>query len=183
MICSICKSPVKPEETVKKCEFCNNEFHSDCWSENQGCGTPGCLNLPKKENIDPEGLTEATPWAAEKKGCPVCAELIPVNAQECPYCHQNFSTSSPLTAEDIRKRECLSREKLMITRGAYFIFAGGLLGVTAPLTLVVGGYWFSLKRKELREKTPAHYFLTITGLTLSVIYSIAILFQLFQGCS
>jgi len=171
MICSICKSPILQDESVKRCESCNYEFHFECWTENIGCGTPGCVNLPKTAGLETEVINDTSPWETEKKICPVCAELIAINSYQCPYCKEIFITTSPLTTDDIKNRYKPNQEPdFPEKKWAIVIFICGLLGITAPLNLIFGGIWFNSNKKILHTKSPALYFLAMIGLIFSIIY-------------
>jgi len=173
MICSICKSPILQHETVKRCESCNYEFHDECWTENEGCGTPGCVNLPKTVSKETEVINDTSPWEPETKICPVCAERIAINCYQCPYCKENFSTTSPLTTDDIKKRYNHNQEsEFPEKKWAIVIFIGGLLGITAPFNLIFGGIWFNVNRQKLEAESPALYFLALLGLIISITYLI-----------
>lgn len=43
--CGICQSIIIESESVKICEACQLPYHSECWSENLGCGAYGCRNV------------------------------------------------------------------------------------------------------------------------------------------
>ena len=42
--CPYCQTPVKPGQQVITCEKCDITHHEDCWLENGGCTTYGCLS-------------------------------------------------------------------------------------------------------------------------------------------
>src|SRR4030042_5310324 len=92
MNCSICKSPISPDEEITKCENCKNDFHLECWSENGGCGTPGCVNLPNVVKSQ----------AAATKTCPACSETIDLGEVVCPFCNERFTTIAPISAEELK---------------------------------------------------------------------------------
>jgi len=173
MICSICKSSIIQDETIKRCESCNYDFHFECWTENDGCGTPGCVNLPKKIEQATEVMNDTSPWEAETKICPLCAERIAINSYQCPYCQEHFNTTAPLTADDIKNQHNHNQEsEFPEKKWAIVIFISGLLGITAPFNLIIGGIWFYGIRQKLLAESPALYFLTLIGLIFSIIYLI-----------
>lgn len=173
MKCSICKSAINQDETIKRCESCNYDFHLECWTDNEGCGTPGCVNLPKTTERAAEVINDTSPWETETKTCPYCAEQIAINSYQCPYCKENFNTTAPLTADDIKYRYNDNRKSdFEEKKWAIIIFICGLLGITAPFNLVLGGIWFKDNRQKLHAESPALYFLTLFGLIFSIIYLI-----------
>lgn len=46
-ICPFCKSEFKPDDEIVVCSACDMPHHKDCWIENQGCTTFGCLGSIK----------------------------------------------------------------------------------------------------------------------------------------
>jgi hypothetical protein len=133
------------------------------------------MNLPSQENSEPEDVNNPSPWEIEKKICPVCAEHIPVNSDQCPYCKQRFSTASPMTSADFVKEQNTTSHDLPWKKEAIAIFAGSLFGITAPLILILGGFWFYRKREALKAESPALYFLTIAGLVISALYCLILI--------
>lgn len=46
-ICPYCKTEFKPGDDIIVCSQCDMPHHKDCWVENQGCTTFGCLGTIK----------------------------------------------------------------------------------------------------------------------------------------
>lgn len=46
-ICPFCKSEFKADDEIVVCSACDMPHHKDCWIENQGCTTFGCLGSIK----------------------------------------------------------------------------------------------------------------------------------------
>lgn len=46
-VCPYCKTPFRPDDEVVVCSQCEMPHHKDCWVENQGCTTFGCLGTIK----------------------------------------------------------------------------------------------------------------------------------------
>jgi hypothetical protein len=44
-LCSICQCDIEPADQIIECPECNLPYHDDCWSENFGCSTYGCLQV------------------------------------------------------------------------------------------------------------------------------------------
>ena len=81
--CPYCQFPIKPGEEVHKCRQCGTAHHEDCWRENGGCTTYGCLEAPARpdsaQQLDPgvEAVgTEVTVLPATKPGAePISPKL------------------------------------------------------------------------------------------------------------
>lgn len=56
-ICPFCKTEFKPGDEIVVCSACDMPHHKDCWIENQGCTTFGCLGTIKGAD---EGETSVT---------------------------------------------------------------------------------------------------------------------------
>ena len=46
-ICPYCKTELKENDDIVVCSICDMPHHKDCWIENQGCTTFGCLGTIK----------------------------------------------------------------------------------------------------------------------------------------
>lgn len=177
-ICSICQTSLSSEDSMKVCGHCKSEFHLDCWDENGGCATYGCINSPKAEKIN-EQFQEQTFWGVETKTCPMCGETIKVSELRCPYCNELFDTIVPITSQEIKDRITKRPQDSRENKGAILIFICGLLGITAPFNLFFGGIWYQQNRKKLKEASPTYNLLAIVGLSVSVIYSLLIVIGVF----
>jgi hypothetical protein len=168
--CSICKSDISQTESTIICDACKTLYHLDCWNENGGCGTSGCLNLPALKFKSGPTL----------KTCPACAEEISIEEIICPVCNERFDTISPIVQSDFRKQKQFSpqTEKPAEQKGAILLLIAGVLGFTAPFNLVIGGIWYANKRKILKELSPIHNILAIIGLSVSFLYSVLFIIYL-----
>lgn len=87
-ICPYCKTAFKPDDEIVVCSECDMPHHKDCWIENQGCTTFGCLGAIKSANNDNSSVTTKE----------IKFEDIPQNVEKIVYCTkcgaQNASTSS-----------------------------------------------------------------------------------------
>ena len=173
-ICAICQISILDDDTVKRCEGCNAEFHEECWNENGGCATYGCQYVPQTVKDDEE--QEQTYWGAEIKKCPMCGETIPANVLQCPYCREEFDGIEPTSRDHLRNR-LLGRisSRTPGSGTAILIFILGLIGCVAPFNLILGGIWYKKNRAKLKESSPTHNLLAIVGLSVSAVYTIFII--------
>lgn len=52
-ICPFCQTEFKPNDEIVVCSECDMPHHKDCWIENQGCTTFGCLGAIKAvDNVE-----------------------------------------------------------------------------------------------------------------------------------
>lgn len=170
MNCAICKGPILTDDKIKKCDNCQNEFHLECWNENGGCGIPGCSNVPTVR----KKIGETT------KICPACGEKINLDATICPFCNERFDTIAPITSAELKGRYTESKPKPPERKGAIAVLIFGLLGITAPFNLLIGGIWYSQNKKILKEESPLLNILAVVGLSVSVFYSVIILIGIFS---
>ncbi len=61
MNCPYCQTKIKNQNEAVTCTLCGTPHHKDCWSENGGCTTYGCLENPNFKNnaVDVGNLTVA----------------------------------------------------------------------------------------------------------------------------
>lgn len=56
-ICPFCKTAFKPGDEIVVCSECDMPHHKDCWIENQGCTTFGCLGTIKSTDDSTTSVT------------------------------------------------------------------------------------------------------------------------------
>lgn len=43
--CPYCMTPIKVVDKIEVCPVCDMPHHKECWSQNRGCTTFGCVNM------------------------------------------------------------------------------------------------------------------------------------------
>lgn len=135
--CGVCQSPIGLGELVGGCPHCAALHHAECWAEIGGCSRYGCdlvRYLPKEQAAIPQAF-----WGQEKKPCPSCGQSINVAALRCRHCGAIFDDSAPK-----------ARSAAPSSRMPLVILVGGILPVTAPIMLVVGGLWAISRGRRVR---------------------------------
>ena len=56
-ICPFCKTAFKTGDEIVVCSECDMPHHKDCWIENQGCTTFGCLGTIKSTDDSTTSVT------------------------------------------------------------------------------------------------------------------------------
>lgn len=59
-ICPFCKTPFTENDDIVVCSVCDMPHHKDCWIENQGCTTFGCMGTIKAVDGSPTSVTATT---------------------------------------------------------------------------------------------------------------------------
>ncbi len=87
-ICPFCKTEFNPTDEIVMCSECDMPHHKDCWVENQGCTTFGCLGAIKSaDNI----ATSVTSQHMNFEYSPIRNSERPVFCTRCGT--QNVATS------------------------------------------------------------------------------------------
>lgn len=88
-ICPFCKTEFKPNDEIVVCSECDMPHHKDCWVENQGCTTFGCLGTIKAADNTATSVTQNQMNYEEVRNTASTAVVY------CTKCGaQNSSTSS-----------------------------------------------------------------------------------------
>ena len=56
--CPLCQIPIEPGQEAMTCNYCGISHHTECWRENNGCSTDGCLG--NAQNLCATDLTQQT---------------------------------------------------------------------------------------------------------------------------
>lgn len=171
-MCSICQTSIEEGDAITVCNSCQCQFHSECWQDNGGCAMPGCKNAPISLKKAGELPWERTFWGATNKICPSCGETIKVGELICPFCNESFDSVEPIRQEEFKDRLIGRTAEVPEKKIAVIIFICGLLGITAPFNLFLGGTWYFQKRKILHESSPLYNLLAVSGLLISIFYCI-----------
>ena len=99
-ICPYCKTAFKPDDEIVVCSECDMPHHKDCWIENQGCTTFGCLGTIKTADNDNSSVTtremsfeDISPSAGATVYCTKCGAQNESTSLFCSKCGNRLSTS------------------------------------------------------------------------------------------
>lgn len=100
-ICPFCKTEFKPNDDIVVCSECDMPHHKDCWVENQGCTTFGCLGTiqaadhtatsvtTNQMSYDDANISNATGTVY----CTKCGSPNSTSASVCSKCGNRFTTT------------------------------------------------------------------------------------------
>lgn len=151
-ICPYCQSKLKKGADYTICSHCGTPHHKECWNENGGCTTYGCINNPQTErkvdlesedigNETLESLRESLRVPADEIliECPNCRSEIEEESVFCKYCGYNIvenkfqndpedkdgKTEAKKEFEKEYKKRY--RDKISVTRKRTLITAGSFI--------------------------------------------------------
>lgn len=163
-ICPTCLSAFGELETLV-CPGCGNIQHQVCWDELGGCSVKGCPNAVEVKKAE----IAVTDWGKTEKTCPFCAEQIPMDKRECPYCKASFGDIRPLTKEDVLPK--VEDPQLQGYRSnAKMLLVFSVIGCTSPLALLIGGIWYARNRREIARAGSSTSALVVVSLGICVLY-------------
>jgi hypothetical protein len=162
-VCGVCQTAIAQGEEVGPCPSCAAPFHVECWEENGGCAQYGCAHMPAavKEQAP---VSAQTYWGQEEKDCPRCGMQIKVAALRCRHCGALFESGAPVTAAQLDQQAEGAARTARASTAALWLFAAGLLPLTAPLALVAGGLWVALRWRTVRSLPSNRRVMALLGL-------------------
>ena len=169
VICQYCLFVVDEFQPSTTCVGCAAPHHRECWNELGGCATYGCPYMVETKKVDDQVITY---WGAVEKRCPVCAENIPVSALECAFCQTSFEDIRPMTLADIvpaPPEDWLANYRVW----AVCLLLFSVIGITSPLTLVIGLIWY-LTRTDKFRRVPTVRALVLISLGVDLVYLIVL---------
>lgn len=183
--CPTCQSPFEPDESKTRCPECGTEYHLDCWNEIGGCAVYGCSKVPPtkgREDIE----IPVSYWGQEHKKCPSCGVEILAAAIRCRYCGAIFESSRPEEISEYNRLQRLRMNLPSLRRNSVLLFIFNALTCTAPFAAVLGGFWYSSHRKEIKTLPSIYSTLCTIGLAVGIgqtalIAIMAFLFKIFYG--
>lgn len=91
-ICPYCKTEFRPGDDIIVCSECDMPHHKDCWVENQGCTTFGCLGTIKAADNAASSVTTTQMNYDDSRSAEAPANSGVVFCTQCGS--QNANTSS-----------------------------------------------------------------------------------------
>lgn len=85
-LCPYCKSEMKQGEDIIICSECNMPHHKECWIENNGCTTFGCLGTIDTPQISDDNDFDLQPEDFDMIRCSYCGKPITINSERCDFC-------------------------------------------------------------------------------------------------
>lgn len=102
-ICPFCKTEFKPNDEIVVCSECDMPHHKDCWVENQGCTTFGCLGTIKSvDNVATSVTSQRMDFEDSRSRsvensvyCTRCGSQNAATSSFCSRCGNRLTTSEP----------------------------------------------------------------------------------------
>jgi predicted amidophosphoribosyltransferase len=172
-MCAICQSGIAPGEASMHCPSCGQLHHQECWDEVGGCAVYGCQSAPQTTKEAPTGPALSA-WG-DVKSCPMCGEQIKAIALRCRFCGADFETVDPLSAYDMHNKFQKELSSKTLRTSAIALFIASMIGLIAPLTLLISVIWVPLNRKRLKQAGPALLVLGYASIALSSVFCLLML--------
>ena len=151
-ICPYCQSKLKKGADYTICSHCGTPHHKECWNENGGCTTYGCINNPQTErkvDLESEDVGNETLESLRESlripppelliECPNCSSEIEKESVFCKYCGYNIVESKIQDDPEVKDEKAEAkkefekeykkryRDKISVTRKRTLITAGSFV--------------------------------------------------------
>lgn len=150
-ICPYCQSKIKSGSEFTVCSHCGTPHHRECWEENSGCATYGCLNNPQtkeKVNVNSEDIGNETLDSIRESlqrnafqnliNCPNCNSEVEEGSTYCKFCGYNLIENKFDDAKNEFEKEYKRRykNKIGITRKRFLITLGSFVILISALAFL-----------------------------------------------
>jgi len=172
--CAICLAGVAPgEEGVVACPACGAPYHTDCWSDNGGCGVYGCRLVPKTEGLKPLEIPPAF-WGREDKDCPRCGLSIMAMAVRCRHCGAAVE-ARPADRATYQRQQSRRAAAPALRRIAILLVAGALIPGIAAIAAVAGWIIYRRRRADIRAMRGSYEALYKIAIAVGSLQSLVLL--------
>lgn len=157
--CPYCQSKIKTGADFIVCSHCGTPHHKECWNENLGCTTYGCISNPLTEvrpdvistdvgALTPSSIRETLRTNESRRliECPNCKSQIEQSSDYCSFCGFNVmenklpdarDPSDKTEKEDFEKEfKRRYKSKVGITRNRFYLTLGSIVFILAALSLL-----------------------------------------------
>lgn len=98
-ICPFCKTEFKEDDDIVICSSCDMPHHKDCWIENRGCTTFGCMGTIKAADGSETTVTATEinfdePQIVSSAYCSKCGAKVYSDASFCCKCGAPLNSSA-----------------------------------------------------------------------------------------
>ena len=171
--CAICLSNLTPGEANVECPACRAPYHSDCWSDNGGCGAYGCRLVPKTEGLKPLEIPPAY-WGREDKDCPSCGKTILAMAVRCRYCGAAIEAKPEEKATYARQQRRKAGAPAL-RRLSTSLLVGSLIPGVAAVASIVAYAVYKSRRTDIRALRGSYEALFKIAIAVGAFQSIVLL--------
>ena len=116
---------------------------------------PPCPSAPESLNEPARGDPRAV-WGEEERTCPACSRRIRAAALRCRHC------GAVVTEHEPRSHRAPGRGL------ALALLVGGLVPLTAPLVLLIGGPWILMRRARVRRWAAPARAMAVVGIVAAL---------------
>ena len=149
--CPYCQSKLKAGADFTVCPNCGTPHHKECWEENSGCTTYGCVNNPhteQKVDIESQNVGSETvetirdslkqPTQQNLIQCANCKSEIEAGSTYCKFCGYNVVENKFDLAKKEFENEYKKRyeTKIGITRRRFLVTAGSFVILFATVAFL-----------------------------------------------
>lgn len=115
-VCPYCKTAFKPDDKIVICSECDMPHHKDCWIENQGCTTFGCLGtIESADDNDNSSVTtremkleDVQQSVGKVVYCTKCGAQNAGTSLFCSKCGNRLSTSAATETSTFQQSNSLN---------------------------------------------------------------------------
>ena len=164
--CPICGCGFEEGDEIRICPDCKTPHHEECWTENHGCSTYGCVSAAHQETHTAGPAPSGQSGESGMIACPACGTMHPATDLVCGACGKLLADNLPGDSSWAHLRETAGRNMALAKAHLVPPLARNFRMLGRDIAVVFRLWWGEVSRYvDFRGTTSRGAFVAFTGVS------------------